>query len=130
MEKVIVQPTLGFANINFGMLRDEVRHNFTGFKGEFKKTPFDTQCTDDFGFCHVFYDDGNKCEAVEFFPEIEVQVNGQTILPGQIEDLKKVIPDLSEIEEGCWISKNSSMGVTSSNGHIESILFGKPNYYM
>lgn len=130
MEKVIVQPTLGFANVTFGMSRDDVRRNFTGFKGEFKKTPLDIQSTDDFGFCHVFYDDENKCEAVEFFPEIEVEIYGQTIMPGQIEDLKKIIPDLSEIEDGCWISKNSSTGITASNGHIESILFGKPNYYM
>ena len=36
---------------------------------------FDINTADNFGFCHVFYDENDKCEAIEIFDEVEVYVN-------------------------------------------------------
>jgi len=116
---------ISFANVPIGMSRDDIRQTFGGFTGSFKKTPFASQETDNFGPCHVFYDDAGKCDAVEFFPEAVDQRPSENAL----EALKQRIPDLKEVEDGLWISKGSSVGITTANGRIKSILIGKPNYY-
>ena len=127
--KIMARPLIGVANITFGMNRHEIRKTLSGFKKEFQKSPLDPQKVDDFGYCHVYYDDNDKCEAVEFFTEVEVQINGQKVSPGKIESIKGLIPDLIEEDDGFWISKSYSVGITAPDGEIETILFGCANYY-
>ena len=66
---------------------------------------------------------------MEFFPEVEIQINGQKVSPGKVEIIKKIMPDLLEEDDGFWISKSSSIGITAPDGAIETILFGCTNYY-
>ena len=129
MKKITVQPLVGFANVTFGMERVKVRKLLEGFQKEFQKSPFDTTKVDDFGYCHIYYNNDDKCEAVEFFSEVEIQINGQKVSPGKVEVIKKNTPDLIEDEDGFWISKGSSIGITAPDGAIETILFGCTNYY-
>ena len=129
MKKIIVQPLVGFANVTFGMERVKVRKLLDGFQKEFQKSPFDPTKVDDFGYCHIYYDNDDKCEAVEFFTEVEIQINGQKVSPGKVEAIKKITPDLIEDEDGFWISKGSSIGITAPDGTIEAILLGCTNYY-
>ena len=51
-------------NIKFGMTKQEVREKYA-VKGEFIKNDCSNNLTDDLGFCHVYYNDEGKCEAVE-----------------------------------------------------------------
>lgn len=129
MKKITAQPLVGFDNVTFGMERKKVRELLTGFKRGFQKSPLFSQETDDFGYCHVYYDTNDKCEAVEFFTEVEIQINGQKVSPGKVEIIKKIIPDLIEEEDGFWISKSYSVGITAPEGTIETILLGCTNYY-
>ena len=129
MKKIKAHPLIGVANITFGMNRQEIRQTLSGFKKEFQKSPLDLKKVDDFGYCHVYYDDNDRCEAVEFFTEVEIQINGQKVSPGKIETIKGLITDLIEEDEGFWISKSYSVGITAPDGEIETILFGCANYY-
>jgi hypothetical protein len=124
-----VTPNEAVGKVFFGADREEVRCVLNGFKGEFKKSKFSKNTTDDFGYCHVYYDTKDKCEAVEFFAEVEIQINGQKVSPGKVETIKKIMPDLIEEEDGFWISKSSAIGITAPEGSIETILFGCANYY-
>ena len=72
-----VNPLESVGDVKFGMTREEVRSIF-GDAEEFKKDPDDDITTDDFGFCHVFYDEDDRCEAVEIF-DAEVFIDGKQV---------------------------------------------------
>lgn len=114
--------------VRFGMKRSEVRSIF-GEAKEFKKSKFSKTTTDDFGFCHVFYNLNDECEAIEIFDESEVWINGKNIFPEGVDTLKSMLADLEEDEDG-FISKSQSIGVYAPNDKTESILFGCKDYYL
>ena len=120
-------PTVGGNEVKFGMNREQVR-SLLGASTEFYKIKDDVNTTDDFGFCHVFYDENNECEAIEIFNECEVYVNGLLIFPTDFDTAKKVIGDFEQDDDGL-ISISKSIGIYAPNGIMESILFAKEDYY-
>lgn len=127
MSKVFAQPLKEINGIKFGMKREDVR-KIIGEAKEFKKSKFSKNTTDDFGYCHVFYNDDDECEAIEIFNNTEVLINETVVFPINISEIKTIIKDLVE-EEGSFISKSQSMGIYAPNGNMESILFGNIGYY-
>ncbi len=127
MVKINAVPLKGAANIKFGMRREKVRE-ILGEAVEFKKSPFSKTTTDDFGYCHVFYDANDECEAIEIFDGSEVVVNDTVIFPSDIEHAKKILGELL-LEYGSYINKYNSVGIYAPYGKMESILFGRPGYY-
>ena len=125
--KINVIPTVSVNNVKFGMDREAVR-SLLGNAEEFYKTADDTNSTDDYGFCHVFYDDNNKCEAIEIFNEAEVYVNGTLLFPVELDSAKLIIDDFEQDDDGL-ISYSRSIGIYAPDGYMESILFGKKGYY-
>ena len=128
MDKWIAVPQVEINGVKFGMPRSEVRNVLGGSYKEFSKGRFSKNTTDDFGVCHVFYAEDDKCEAVEVFRECEVWVNGKLIFPIDIPSVKKLVADLEE-DTGSYISKNFSIGIYAPAGEPESILFGEAGYY-
>ena len=131
MYELIVEPLMNVGDVYFGMSREDVRKILGGYT-EFKKNKYSENTTDDFKFCHVFYDKENKCEAIEIFQEVKVKIGDIEIFPG---DLKEAVNYLRNIDEkleidnvGC-ISKNKSIGIYAPYSKMESILFGKKDYY-
>ena len=120
-------PTVSVNGVAFGMSREKVR-SLLGTAAEFYKGKDAVNTTDNFKFCHVAYDENNKCEAIEIFDEIEVYVNGSLIFPTDFETAKKVIEDLEEDDDGL-ISISKSIGIYAPCGDMESIVFGKEGYY-
>ncbi len=127
MVKINAQPLSEVNGVKFGMKREAVRQ-MLGEAREFKKSKFSKTTTDDFGYCHVFYDINDKCEAVEIFVGSEVSVNGKIIFPTSIEGAKEIVPDLNE-DNGSFISISKSIGIYAPSGNMESILFGVSGYY-
>lgn len=113
--------------VKFGMKRCDVRKVF-GEATEFKKSKFSKTTTDDFGFCHVFYNQSDECEAIEIFDENEVQIDDITVFPDNADKLKSMLPDTEDDDCG-FISKSKSIGVYAPDGKMESILFGCIGYY-
>ena len=127
MTKLVAIPLTEVGGVQFGMKRADVRKIFGDFT-EFTKSRFSKNTSDDFGFCHVFYDTADECEAIELFPEAEVTCRNQVVLPSSLATIQTIFPNLVE-DEGGFIDKTISVGVTAPSGNVESILFGKPGYY-
>lgn len=127
MDKLIVKPLEAVGNVKFGMMRTDVRELLGEFT-EFKKTKFSKNTTDDFEFCHVYYNKDDKCEAVEIFDTVEVIVDGQVVFPGNISGAKKVFGQL--VQEGDdYTDVVKSVGIYAPSGKMETILFGETGYY-
>ena len=113
------------------MKRSEVR-DILGESKEFKKSPLSTTLADDFGYCHVFYDDNDECEAIEIFDEVEVYIDDKLIFPMKKREalklLKKFFKDLKKDADGL-ISYKYSIGIYAPEKEMESILIGRENYY-
>ena len=127
MDILKVIPLSEVNGVKFGMKRSEVR-NILGKATEFRKTKFSKTTTDDFGFCHVFYNQDDECEAIEIFEEVEVQIDDITVFPNDATILKSMLTDFEEEDCG-FISKSKSIGVYAPEGRMESILFGCKGYY-
>ena len=127
MDKVIAVPLKGAAGVKFGMKRLEVR-KVLGEANEFKKSKFSKTSTDDFGFCHVFYNSDDECEAIELFREVQVMIDGRLVFPTTLDEAKKIFGELL-VDDGSYISKKDSVGIYAPGGSMESILFGIAGYY-
>ena len=126
MKKVTVVPLVSVGEARFGMSRAEIRNLF-GEYSEFRKSQKSKSTTDDFGFCHVYYDENDCCEAVELF-DAEVLVEGKTVFPSSVQILMESFPNAIE-ESGCYTDQGLSVGFCAPDGNAESILFGKKGYY-
>lgn len=127
MKKIRAIPLVGVGAVEFGMKRTEVRSIF-GKATEFKKSKFSKTTTDDFGFCHVFYNTKDECEAIEIFNDVEVEIDGIVVFPTNIERLSAICADLMKDDSG-YISVGCSIGIYAPDGAMESILFATRGYY-
>ena len=127
-KRIIVEPLKGIDEISFGISREEVRKYFGNNFEEFKKSKFSKNTTDDYGYCHIFYDKDNKIEAIEFFDEVTIIIDDIIVFPNRIEVIKKVSDDFEKDEES-YISKEKSIGIYAPNDIMESILLGMKGYY-
>ncbi|HBI61998.1 MAG TPA: hypothetical protein DDY31_12435 [Lachnospiraceae bacterium] len=127
MDKVTAVPLKEVAGVKFGMKRSEVR-KVLGEANEFKKSKFSKTFTDDFGFCHVFYNSEDECEAIELFREAQVLIGGRLVFPTTLDEAKRILGELL-VDDGSYISKKDSVGIYAPGGSMESILFGIDGYY-
>lgn len=122
-------PNKSVGKIEFGLDRAEIRQILSGFKKEFKKNRFSKNTTDDFEYCHVYYDINNKCNAVELFNGNELIYANKNLFSLNESELKKLFPDMIE-EYGSHLSLKYSVGVSFDEGQVDSILIGCKGYYM
>ncbi len=128
MTRVTAEPLKRVGEIELGTSRSVVREAANLPYKEFKKTLLSTNTTDDFGAFHVYYDDDDRCEAVELFDDVEVEVAGNVVFPVTPEEAQRVIPSLASDGDGL-ISVEESIGIYAPGGKMESILFGARGYY-
>lgn len=127
MDKISVIPLSEVDGIKLGTKRAEVRKIF-GEAKEFKKSKFSKNTTDDFGFCHVFYNVNDECEAIEIFNDVKVYIQEKLVFPTSIDKAEMVLGNLKK-EEDSYISVDKSVGIYAPNGKMESILFAVKGYY-
>lgn len=84
--------------------------------------------TDDSGAFHVYHDGDGRCEAVEFFDDVEAEVAGSVAFPVTPEEAQRIIPSLVLGGDGL-ISVEESIGIYALGGAMEGILFGAKGYY-
>lgn len=127
--KFLFIPNQSVDKIEFGCSRVEVRQALIGFKKEFKKNKFSKNTTDEFEYCHVFYDVNDKCNAIELFDTCELIYENKNLFKLSLSDFKELFPDMIE-EYGSYFSKKYSVGVSFDADRVESILVGCKDYYM
>lgn len=122
-----VIPLVGVGSVRFGMSRRQVRAIW-GDASEFQKTPDSIAATDDYGFCHVYYDEKDCCEAIEVFDDAEVLIDGRKLFPLDADELLERFPEFEADDDGP-ICCRWAAAVYAPYGTAESILFGKEGYF-
>lgn len=128
MMKFEIIPNKSVGEVYFGMERSLVRSILDGFQKEFRKSKFSKNTTDDFGYCHVFYDVENKCNAIEFLGDSEVVYGNRNLFEISVDELIDIFSDIRE-DYGSYISKEYSIGIIFEENKIEAILIGCKGYY-
>ena len=114
--------------VAFGTSRDAVRNAFGEKFKELKKNIFSKNTMDAYDSFNIYYSKDNAFEAIEFFEGVTVRINGVMVFPGSVETIKQIITDLEDEGDG-YLSRKKSIGITTENEEIKSILFGEPGYY-
>ena len=140
MYKIDFLPYNGAGQIKLGSAREEARKTLGTFK-EFTKTKSSKNTTDDFSFCHVFYNEQNKVEAVEFFDKTksfdttEFLFKGENLFLLSLTGLKSLLKsssiDFQEQENGS-VLRSDAIGLSvfsPDKEKIETILIYKKGYY-
>lgn len=127
MTLFIFNPFKGAGDIHFDDDREKVRQ--LGVYEVFKKNRFSKNTTDDFGSFHVYYDENNKVEAIEFFPDSILIFNRKNLFMLNPQELTKKLNDSSAVTEESDISFPSyGMDVSFDGDAIKSILIHKETY--
>ena len=131
MKKWEVKPTISVGGVRFHESRSAVRNRLELSYKEIKKSNFSKNTMDVYESFHVFYNENDKMEAIEFFAGNILILNGKTLFPGKLSNAQKLISDFTDDGDGC-ISRRMSIGITLSADDptsIESILVGCNGYY-
>ena len=131
MEFIICEPLKGIDDIKFGMLRADLRGKLGVFK-EFLKSQFSKTTVDDFGFCHVYYNENNQVDAIEVFNGTAMKIGSEIILPSTSKNAYRIIKALDkdvEVDGEYYTSIKLSIGITCENNNVSAILLGKKDYY-
>ena len=118
--------------IEFGASRGRVRDIMGLPFAEFRKNEFSVNTTDDYGFCHVYYDKDNACAAVEFFKKTVLELNGTDLYSMNYGDLSKYIlslDDKSVPDDDGITSAKLSISIYAPNEKTESILVARNGYF-
>ena len=121
-----VIPLKGVNDIRFGMNRHKIR-SILGNADSFKKTSDSKNETDAFGPYHIYYDNMDKCEAIELSNDVKIMINGKQLRT--LTDAIKVIGKFEETEKGHHVSKNRSIGIYAPDKEIESLMVAKKGYF-
>jgi hypothetical protein len=130
--KIDFSPFVGAGQIKLDSARDEVRKTLGTFK-EFKKTKYSKNTTDDFSFCHVFFDEQNKVEAVEFFDSAEFLYKEKNLFSLLFSELKSFLKsnsiDFQEDDSGLRSDTIGLSVYSPDKVKIETILVYEKGYY-
>lgn len=121
-------PNEGTEKIKFGTKRADVRKMLDGFVGEFKKNKFSKNSTDDFGYCHIYYNVDDEVEAIEFFDDVELMYDEVNLFSLKAEDIESIFKNAEE-DYGSYTIKDKSIGIYTPGNVVESILIGCKGYY-
>jgi hypothetical protein len=132
VSKFEITPYVGAGSIKFDNSRESVREILGGFT-EFKKSKLSKNTTDNFKFCHVFYNKDNKVEAIEFFAETELLLAGKNLFSMSFNELLQFITTNSfSYKEDDTGAISNELGIAiyaPGKSIIETILVYKKGYY-
>lgn len=132
MYKTEFIPNIGAGQIKLDSARDEIRKTLGAFK-EFKKTKFSKNTTDDFSFCHIYYNEQNKVDAIEFFDSTEFLFKETNLFQLSFKKLKSFLKtnsfDFIEDDTGIRSDIIGLSVYSPDKEKIETILVYKKGYY-
>jgi thermostable 8-oxoguanine DNA glycosylase len=132
VSKFEIVPYNKVGDVSFQLTREAVRKILGEFK-EFKKSKSSKKTTDDFKFCHVFYDNADKVEAVEFFEENELVYEGKNLFSMSYNELLQLVKEkkfnYKEEGPGVIIESIGIAAYTPDRRRIDSILVYRRGYY-
>lgn len=125
-----VIPTRKVGPIQIGANRASVYSALGQPKNAFKKSKNSGNNTDNYGYCHVYYDQNDAVEAVEVFPEITLMLGGNQLSPGTLNDAAGPL-SIDIKEKGSYLDSKKSIGISFNveTQQVESILCARSGYY-
>lgn len=124
-------PTIKCGELAFLTDRENVRL-LLGKYDTFIKSKYSENSTDDFDFCHAYYNTSNQLIAIEFFPEADLRLYEEKLfmLPvEELENLLKLYDDAVVKDEYSIFSKPLGICAEIYEGDIKSILVCTADYY-
>jgi len=88
--------------------------------------------TDDFGFCHAYYNVADQLIAIEFFPEAELHYNGQELFKLMATELIRLLKTkdaAATADDYAVLSKKLGISAEIDAGEIKSILVCTADYF-
>lgn len=122
----------GTESLKLNIDRKKFRESIDKKPIEFKKTVWSKISSEDYGLFHVFYDDNDLVDAIEFFNEIEVFLNENNLMKISRIEAREIIKsnDINFIEDDFGIiSKKLSIAICCPTDIVESVLVGRENYF-
>ena len=124
-------PTVKCGDIIFLTERSNVRL-LLGKYNTFKKSESSENSTDDFGFCHAYYNTYDQLIAIEFFPEADLRFNEKKLFMLSVKELASLLKTFDEaivIDEYSIFSKALGICAEIDECDIKSILVCTADYY-
>jgi len=124
-------PTVKCGELDFLTDRANVRL-LLGKYDTFIKSKSSEKATDDFGFCHVYYNKFDQLIAIEFFPEADLQFSGEKLFLLPAKELVNLVKSYDEkvvIDEYSVFSKDLGISAEIDEGYIKSVLVCTADYY-
>jgi hypothetical protein len=98
----------------------------------FKKSKTSENLTDDFEFCHAYYNTFDQLIAIEFFPEADLRFSGEKLFSLSAKELVNMLKTFDEavvMDEYSIFSKALGICVEIDEGDIKSVLVSTADYY-
>ena len=129
--KFTIIPFQGTDKLKLNLTSKETRDIFPDkFRRRFKKA--NIVPTDSFRGFHVYYDEDDRSEAIEFW-EPEIFLNGIQLMGADyniVKDMFEKLDDNLDYEEGYGFdSIKYQIGINAPYGKVESVLVGRKGYY-
>lgn len=124
-------PTVKCGELDFLTDRANVRL-LLGKYDTFIKSKSSENATDDFGFCHAYYNTSDQLIAIEFFPEADLRFNGEKLFllsANELSNLIKTHDEVVVIDEYSVFSKKLGICTEIDEGDIKSILVCTADYF-
>ncbi|MGL5615029.1 MAG: hypothetical protein ACRDD2_02195 [Sarcina sp.] len=129
-EKIIIYQ--GTENFKLGIKRISFRNFIRRNPIEFKKTIWSTSSSEDYGDFHLFYNDEDLSEAVEFFQDSKIYLDGENLIGKTREEIRNLLlkkdSDLIEDDFGI-ISKKLSIGISCPTDIVDAVLIAINGYF-
>lgn len=126
-----LEPTIKCGELIFLADRANVR-KLLGKFSTFIKSKFSENSTDDFGYCHAYYNKSDQLIAIEFFPEADLRFKGEKLFSLSVSYLSNLLKSYDEaviIDEYSIFSKVLGICAEIDEGDIKSILVCTADYY-
>ena len=94
-----IEPFKGTNLLKLGLTSEEYK-DIIGVKPEKFQKSYSDNYVDDYGFCHIEYDDNGKSKLISFFNPTEVSFNGFLLL-GEYRDSTEVKEYMLSIDSNC-----------------------------
>jgi hypothetical protein len=124
-------PTIKCGEVSFHTDRTSVRTSLGRYK-TFRKSRTSENTTDDFGYCHTYYNQSEQLIAIEFFPETDLRYEGYELFKLTSAELASLIcsNDAETIDDSYYLtSKKLGIGAEFDENKVNSILVCTSDYY-
>lgn len=133
-----INPYVGVGNILLGMTSEQIQKVMTSKPKKFRKFKDDELDTDKYDNFFVYYKRPGICEAIEFFGDAKVLINGKTILGRSYTKVKNMFEAMDneiEFNDAGLTSLKYGVGVYAPFAQdepdepVESVIVFEKRYY-